>query len=243
MYDTGASALKIVEGGVGTHVTIADGGDVGIGTSNLVIDSLSLVASHNLSWAESTNTSYANIFRETNSAATVMASGYKHSATANKMASSVAASWGKSAVWAGHSSIRFYTDTASADAVGTDITPTERLRIDAAGNLLLNGSTTPTSSAGNLVLTNGTAPAGSVSNGVVLYAEDVSSSSELKVRDEAGNVTTLSPHNFDLIPEGPSEDMAWSYFSERDGKQINIDMLKAIRVLEKISGEKLVFES
>jgi hypothetical protein len=76
-----------------------------------------------------------------------------------------------------------------------------------------------------------------------LYAEDASSSSELKVRDEAGNVTTLSPHNFDLIPEGPSEDMAWSYFSEKDGKRINVDMLKVVRLLEKISGEKLVHES
>ena len=81
--------------------------------------------------------------------------------------------------------------------------------VDSAGNLHVGGSTTPSSSAGNLVLNNGTAPSGSASNGVVLYAEDVSSSSELKVRDEAGNVTTLSPHNFDLIPEGPSEDMAW----------------------------------
>tara|TARA_Y100000401_G_scaffold91449_1_gene77216 strand:+ start:1899 stop:3275 length:1377 start_codon:yes stop_codon:yes gene_type:complete len=115
--------------------------------------------------------------------------------------------------------------------------------VDSAGNLHVGGSTTPTSSAGNLVLNNGTAPAGSATNGVVLYAEDVSSSSELKVRDEAGNVTTLSPHNFDLIPEGPSEDMAWSYFSERDGKRINVDMLKALRVLERISGEQLVFEN
>ena len=71
----------------------------------------------------------------------------------------------------------------------------------------------------------------------------VSSSSELKVRDEAGNVTTLSPHNFDLIPEGPSEDMAWSYYSERDGKRINVDMLKAVRLLEQLSGEQLVFTS
>ena len=77
--------------------------------------------------------------------------------------------------------------------------------------------------------------------GVLLFAEDVSSSSELKVRDEAGNVTTLSPHNFDLIPAGASEDMAWSYYSEKDGKRINVDMLKALRVLEQISGEKLVY--
>jgi hypothetical protein len=114
------------------------------------------------------------------------------------------------------------------------------MRIDSSGNLLISGTGTPTSSAGNLVLYNGTAPTGNATDGVILYAEDVSSSSELKVRDEAGNVTTLSPHNFELIPEGPSEDMAWSYYSERDGKRINVDMLKAIRLLEQISGEKLV---
>jgi len=33
-YDTGANGLKFVEGGVGAHVTILDGGNVGIGTSS-----------------------------------------------------------------------------------------------------------------------------------------------------------------------------------------------------------------
>jgi hypothetical protein len=120
---------------------------------------------------------------------------------------------------------------------------TRSMTLDSSGNLLVGTTTTPTSSAGNIVLANGTAPTASATDGVILYAEDVSSSSELKVRDEAGNITTLSPHNFDLIPQGPSEDMAWSYYSERDGKQINVDMLKAIRVLEKLSGEQLVFEN
>ena len=128
----------------------------------------------------------------------------------------------------------------AVDNLSFETSGDERMRIDASGNLLLAGTGTPTSSVGNLVLYNGTAPTGNATNGVILYAEDVSASSELKVRDEAGNVTTLSPHNFDLIPEGPSEDMAWSYYSERDGKRINVDMLKAIRLLEQISGEKLV---
>jgi hypothetical protein len=119
----------------------------------------------------------------------------------------------------------------------------ERMRLDSSGNLLLNGTSAGASAVGTFAIFNGTAPTGSVTNGCILYAEDVSSSSELKVRDEAGNVTTLSPHNFSLIPEGPSEDMAWSYYSERDGRRINIDMLKAIRLLEKLSGEQLVYES
>jgi hypothetical protein len=116
--------------------------------------------------------------------------------------------------------LEFSTTTDGASS------PTERVRID---------------SEGALSIFNGTAPTASATNGVKLYAEDVSSSSELKVRDEAGNVTTLSPHNFDLIPEGPSEDMAWSYYSEKDGKRINVDMLKAVRLLEQLTGEQLVF--
>ena len=122
----------------------------------------------------------------------------------------------------------FLTHLAFMTTADGASSPSERMRIDAEGALSIF---------------NGTAPTASVTNGVKLYAEDVSSSSELKVRDEAGNVTTLSPHNFDLIPEGPSEDMAWSYYSERDGKRINVDMLKAVRLLEQLSGEQLVFTS
>jgi hypothetical protein len=136
---------------------------------------------------------------------------------------------------------RWYT--APSGTAGNAISFTQALTLDANRNLLLNGTAAPASGVGTLAIFNGTAPTGSVTNGIVLYAEDVSSSSELKVRDEAGNVTTLSPHNFELIPEGPSEDMAWSYYSERDGKRINVDMLKAIRLLEKLSGEQLVYEA
>ena len=119
-------------------------------------------------------------------------------------------------------------------------TVTERMRIDSAGNILIGGTATPTSSAGNLCLFNGTAPAASVTNGVVLYAQDVSTS-ELKVRDEAGNVSTLSPHNFELLGER-SEEMAWSYSSKNVfvGKEIAVDMTKVIRALEKLTGEEYI---
>jgi hypothetical protein len=137
----------------------------------------------------------------------------------------------------------FTAPSGTTGTAGNVISFTQALTLDANRNLLLNGTAAPASGVGTLAIFNGTAPTGSVTNGIVLYAEDVSSSSELKVRDEAGNVTTLSPHNFELIPEGPSEDMAWSYYSERDGKRINVDMLKAIRLLEKLSGEQLVYEA
>ena len=133
--------------------------------------------------------------------------------------------------------------TAPSGTAGNAISFTQALTLDASGNLLLGGTSAGASSAASLAIFNGTAPTGSVTNGIILYAEDVSSSSELKVRDEAGNVTTLSPHNFSLIPEGPSEDMAWAYYSEKGGKRINVDMLKLARMVEKLTGEKLVYES
>lgn len=81
----------------------------------------------------------------------------------------------------------------------------------------------------------GTAPTASVTNGIRLYAEDVSSSAELKVRDEAGNITTLSPHNFKYIPGGPSEKLAWSFYSEKDGRYITADMALALRTIEQLT--------
>lgn len=109
------------------------------------------------------------------------------------------------------------------------------LDITGAGNLLLGGTTDPASAYYTIGLHNGGAPTGSITNGVIIYSEDVAASAELKVRDEAGNITVLSPHNFTGIPMGKSEDMAWSYYSERDGKYITVDMLKAIRTIEKLT--------
>ena len=93
--------------------------------------------------------------------------------------------------------------------------------------------------SGTVTLASDAAPASSPANLVQLYAEDVASSSELRVRDEAGNVTTLSPHNFSLLGQ-PSEPMAWSYFSENAYGTINVDVLRAIRLIERYSGESLV---
>ena len=93
--------------------------------------------------------------------------------------------------------------------------------------------------SGTLALANDIPPTASLANRVQLYAEDASGSSELKVRDEAGNVTTLSPHNFSLIGE-PSEPLAWSYYSENTHGTINVDMLRTVRLVEQMSGETLV---
>ena len=68
----------------------------------------------------------------------------------------------------------------------------------------------------------------------------------MKVLDELGNTTTISPHNFELIPGGASEDMAFAYHSmkhtpEGKLKKVNVDMMKLARLVEELTGEKLVY--
>ena len=88
---------------------------------------------------------------------------------------------------------------------------------------------------------NGTNPS-AAANTAFLFND----SGELKVLDELGNTTTISPHNFELIPNGASEDMAFAYHSTRhtpEGKlkKVNVDMMKLARLVEERTGEKLVY--
>lgn len=112
------------------------------------------------------------------------------------------------------------------------------------GNTMIgSGTAFGTSAVSVLALSNGTAPASSPSNTVQLWAEDVAGSHELRVRDEAGNVTTLSPHRFELFTPDARDAFPWSYYAENRylGKRINVDMARAIAELERLSGVKLSY--
>jgi hypothetical protein len=109
---------------------------------------------------------------------------------------------------------------------------TERMRIDEDGNLKLFDNTANPSAS---------------TNNAFIFCD----SGEMKVLDELGNTTTISPHNFDLIPGGASEDRAWGYYSEKDivddegnvtaTQKVNVDMMKLARLVEQLTGEKLVY--
>lgn len=118
----------------------------------------------------------------------------------------------------------------------------EKARIDTQG-LAIGGTTYGTSAANILAIASSTAPTTSITDGIQLFAVDVTGSHELRVRDEAGNVTTLSPHNFSLIPEGKSEDLAWAFYSERGNTAVNIDMTRTVRLVEELSGQQLIYTS
>ena len=66
-----------------------------------------------------------------------------------------------------------------------------------------------------------------------IYAKDESSSAEVFVRDEAGNVTKISPHN---------EQGEWEYFSRntKTGKTVRVNMEEMIRDIEKLTGKTYI---
>lgn len=96
---------------------------------------VSIVPDKNLTFGEGSGTSYVNLFRQSSSAGAVLANGYKYTNTANGFASSVSAAWAKSAIRLAAGGIQFYADSATTVANGTDTTATERMRLDASGNL------------------------------------------------------------------------------------------------------------
>ena len=105
------------------------------------------------------------------------------------------------------------------DSEGDPDTGTSKVRIDSSGRILMRASSDPSTT----------------SNYAHIYSKDVSSSAEVFVRDEAGNVTQISPHN---------EEGEWQYFSRntKTSKVVKVDMEKMIRRLEEITGESFIEE-
>ena len=66
-----------------------------------------------------------------------------------------------------------------------------------------------------------------------IYAKDDSASSEVYVKDEAGNATKISPHN---------DAGEWEYYSKnsKTGKTVRVNMEKMIRKLEEFTGESFI---
>lgn len=130
-----------------------------------------------------------------------------------------------------------YIKATSPNPVYIGTTASVGVTVTANQNMLLGTTSDPTATKVFVISNTTVAPSASATDAIILYADDVAASSELKVRDEASNVTVLSPHHFNRIPGGRSEEMSWSYYSERDGKYINVDMALAIRTIEQQSKE------
>jgi hypothetical protein len=83
-----------------------------------------------------------------------------------------------------------------------------------------------------IALTVGSDPA-TVADKAHIYAKDEAASAEVYVRDEAGNVTKISPHN----AQGE-----WEYYSKntRTGKTVRVNMEEMIRDIEKLTGKTYI---
>ena len=77
---------------------------------------------------------------------------------------------------------------------------------------------------------------GGTSGYAKIYAKDESSSAEMFVQDEAGNVTKISPHN---------EEGEWEYYSRntKTGKTVRVNMEEMIRDIEKLTGKSYIKNS
>ena len=117
------------------RMRISSQGNLSIGTTAVSASGINLNTGLNYSITEGADSSYANLFRQASSAATVLANGYRHSNNSNAFASSFGSSWAKTAVSLNYGTIRFYTDGAATTSVGTDVTPTERMRINSNGTI------------------------------------------------------------------------------------------------------------
>jgi len=86
---------------------------------------------------------------------------------------------------------------------------------------------------GAVILANQAGDPATVADSAHIYAKDDAGSSEVYVRDEAGNVTKISPHN---------QAGEWEYYSvnKNTGKTVRINMERAIKLLEQLTGETLI---
>jgi hypothetical protein len=151
-----ADTIAFSEGGAEV-ARFDSSGNLLLGTTTTGSVGISLPATYNVGWVQGSGASVPNIFRQTSSAATVLANGYRFSATANGFASSFSSSYAKTAISCGTvpGGITFYTDTATTVAAGTDATPSERMRINSSGNVTIGKTDITTSVDGFAVLNSG----------------------------------------------------------------------------------------
>ena len=86
---------------------------------------------------------------------------------------------------------------------------------------------------GAVILANQAGDPSGVTDSAHIYAKDDAGSSEVYVRDEAGNVTKISPHN---------DAGEWEYYSvnKNTGKKVRVNMERMIKRLEEITGETFI---
>ena len=217
--DNGVDRLQVNGSGLYTgSLTVGTGyGNLLVGTTGTGADGVGLLPSYNYSFSEGSGASYSNFFRQSNSAASVLANGYKYSSSANGFASSTSVPWAKSAIAVGYNtgSISFFSDPISTIPNGTNISPTERMRITADDKVGI-GTINPQANLSIKSGTNVDAEINSLPEGIDIQSFNRTSNSYgyISFKTNAGNesmrilntgqicVGCLVPGNYKMAVEG-----------------------------------------
>lgn len=109
-----------------------------------------------------------------------------------------------------------------------------------SGNMGIGGATNFGTGTGMLAIANGTVTGmAAISGQIEIYAQG----GNAHVLDDQGNDTTFGTHKFDQFTPDLSEAYPASFHSENTylGKQVEINTIKLARLVEQLSGEKLVY--
>ena len=110
-------------------------------------------------------------------------------------------------------------------------------------DLIIGGNVKSGGCDGCIVMINAVSiPDSGPSNGIQLYAQDITAVSELHVRDEAGNISVLSPHDFSHVERKSALDWSFSSYNPYIGKGVAISNYEMIRALEEITGRTIIKE-
>jgi hypothetical protein len=120
--------------------------------------------------------------------------------------------------------------------LNTGATSSPTVKFEMMDNVVIKNPKAATTAAlaveGSIRLKNTSDPS-NVTDSAHIFAKDDGSTSEVYVRDEAGNETKISPHN---------QSGQWEYYSRNvnTGKVFRVNMEKMIQKLEQITGETFI---
>lgn len=172
---TGSTSL-VFELATGVAATLDSSGNLGLGGTP------SAWSGKAFQIGNSSNSGWASIGYDANGKGFFATSAYNDTGSAWKYTATGFAATLYSADFGTH---KWYTSPSGT--AGNAISFTQALTLSAVGNLLLGGTSDPTSAAKAIVIYNGTAPTGNIAGGT-LYVE----AGALKYRGSSGTVTTLA---------------------------------------------------
>jgi len=120
--------------------------------------------------------------------------------------------------------------------INTGATSGATIKFEMIDNVVIKNPKAATTAAlaveGSIRLKNTSNPS-NVTDSAHIYAKDDGSTSEVYVRDEAGNETKISPHN---------QSGQWEYLSRNvnTGKVFRVNMESLIKEVERLSGKTFI---